>query len=255
MGLSDRSDISKIKIMNLEYMKSRDFAATRFDVMSRKIFKWQTGRSITGELKIIPENNPVIKADSKMGLDIESVRRMKLLRLSRELLREQLKKENNEIMPDLNFSLNYKFRNYNQSSEKAFESFNYQNYTMGLNFTQPLGAIYSRGKINELEAKIKKWDADAKSFERNYTQSYHELIKISDIYKKILEYDRLLVEQSRIQHYEEEKKYFQGRADLYFVVQYRNSMLAYELMYLRDTIESKKTEIQLLGLLDKIYRR
>ncbi len=255
MGLSDRSDISKIRIMNLEYMKSRDLASARFDVMSRKIFKWKTGRDIQGDLKIIPENAPVIRTDSKMGLDIESVRRMKILRLSRELLSEQLKKDKNEIMPELNFSLNYKLRNYNQSADKSFENFNYQNYTMGLNFTQPIGAVYSRGKIREVEAKLKKWDADAKSFERNYTQSYYELMKISDIYKKVLDYDRLLIEQSRIQHGEEEKKYFQGRADLYFVVQYRNSLLAFELLYLRDTIEAKKTEIQLLGLLDKIYRR
>lgn len=254
-GLSDRSDVSKARIQNLEYMKARELAGAKLQPVQKKVYKWYSGSGETRNMgAIVPEQNLKLPAVSPEGFPIDRTRQMRILRLSREVLGYQLKKEENERLPDLNLTLSYKRKSYTYSPDKSFTDMNYQNYTAGVAFTYPIGNDLGHGKVEEVAARIRRWDGEVRSFERNYLQSFEELKKIVAMYERILEYDRSLVEQARIQVREEERKYLQGRSDLFFVLDCRNSLLRYELVRLRDYVDAGTYQVQMLALMDELKK-
>jgi outer membrane protein len=254
-GLSDRSDVSRTKILNIEYKKSRDLTGARLQNVKRKIYTWYTGpKSTVEEPDIVPEQSIEIQSPSSQNFSIDSTRQMKILRLTKEVLKARLSKEENEMLPNLNFILSYRMRNYTANKDKYFSDLDYNTYTVGAVLSYPIFSDMSRGKVKEVESRLKKWDSDVRSFERGYAQTFEELKKILAIYDRLLEYDRSLIEQAAIQLREEEKKYQQGRSDLFFVVQYRNALLNYELIQLRDYIEARTVKIQTLALMDQLKK-
>jgi multidrug efflux pump subunit AcrB len=263
-GLADKSDLSKVKVMKLEYSKATDSVGLHLKSKTDKIYTWKTGKQPLSGLPaeagkqpqaapdIIPEEELTTKDVNTSGFSIDNTRQMKILSLSKSILDYRLAKEKNENLPELDLVFSGKKRNYTTDSEKAFEGLNYENYLVGVTFKYPFGSHLSKGRIKETSAKLEKWDKDAENYRRVYTRSYEELKNILKVYEKALEYDRKLIKQAEIQSTEEEKKYKQGRSDLFFVIQYRNTLLNYRLAYLKDYTDYKKAIIQLFTLLDTL---
>jgi len=237
--------------MNLEYKKARERAYTRFISLSEKIYKWQNNiDSVPENLAIRPEDKINIPDFQNTSFSLSNTRQMKILNLSKQLLKETLQKNKSELLPELNFIFSYKLRNYTFDKGKAFSEFDYNNYTVGLELNYPLGNLKSRGQMKEIKSKLIQWNYNVQNFQRNYNQSYNELVKILNTYINILQFDRDLMEQSKILINEEEKKYHQGRSDLYYIIENKKNLLTYNLAYIQDYIAYKKVQIQLLGLKD-----
>ena len=257
-GLSDRSDLSRIKIMNIEYKKARDMYYTQYQSMTGKVNKWQKGvNKIPTDLNIRPEEKISLPDINSSGFSISNTRQMKILDLSKELLFYTLKKNKNELLPELNFIFSYKksrniFEKSTYSTQMGLKDSSLNNYVVGLELSYPLGSHLARGRVDEAKSDLKKWDHELKNFQLNYTQGYEEVVKILNIYLNILEYDRDLMKQAEILLSEEEKKYRQGRSDFYYIIENKNSLLKYNLIYIQDYIAYKKYHIQMLGLMDKI---
>ncbi|MBN1897722.1 MAG: efflux RND transporter permease subunit [Spirochaetes bacterium] len=253
--LSDRSDMSQTKILNIEYQKAQELHKIRYDIMSRKIYMWMHGSvSVPSDLAIYPEDKVDLMSVDLAQFSLDKTRQKKILNLTRTLLEETLKKDKSGLLPELNFLLSYNIRNYTQDSDKIFESMDYKDYTIGLELVYPLGAHQGRGQVKTSQESLKKWGDDFKDFELSYTQSFDQLVNIWKVYKDILEHDEELIEQGDIKLKEEEKKYRQGRSDLYFIIQDKNDLLQYNLTYLQDYIELKRLSIQILGMMDKIHQ-
>jgi len=76
-----------------------------------------------------------------------------------------------------------------------------------------------------------------------------------EAYDTLLERDDELLKNALIRREAEERKYRQGRSDLFFVIQARDSVLAYELTRITDYVQLKTLEVQLLALQDGIRMR
>ena len=254
--LADRSDLSRIKIMNIEYKKARDLYHTIFQNMSKKIYKWQKGvNTAPEELNIKPEKEINIPGIDSSHFSVSNTRQMKILNLSKQLLMRTLNVHKNELLPELNFIFSYSIKNYTQDDSKIFDEFDYKNYTVGMELNYPIGNLKSKGQINETRSRLRQWDYDLKKFERNYVQGYKEVVKILNVYINILKYDRDLMKQAEILIREEERKYRQGRSDFYFIIDNKNTFLKYNLTYIQDYVTYKKYQIQLLGLMDQLKVR
>ncbi len=252
-GLAERSDVSKVKIMNIEFLKAWDLQGTRLENITRKVVKWYTGDGNAADAaEFVPESELVLPRDPGRGFSVADTRQMKILNLSKEILEYKLRESKSELLPDLNFLLSYRLRNYTLQRDKSFSEFNHNNYTAGLVLTYPLGDHRGSGRYEETRASLKKWGFEVESFERAYGQTYGELRKLITAYDTVMARDEELLAQARVQLQDEEKKYREGRSDLYFVIQYRTSLATYELLRATDYTDSRNLAVQLLGLMDEI---
>ncbi len=254
-GLTDLSDLSKTKIMNIEYTKARDLQRTRADNLGMKIGRWYYGIDRSEAMpRHIPEQELSIPRSAEPRFDIRGTRQMRILELSRRVLEKKLEKEQSELLPDLSAVFAYHLRNYDLNRRESIESYNYDTYSAGLSFTYPLGNSLAEGRVDETRAAIRKWGHDAAAFERSLTQGYDETRRLIGTYGTLLEQDDELLKNALLQLEAEDRKYRQGRSDLFFVIQARNSLLNYELMRITDYAQSKSLEVQLLGLMDRIRK-
>ncbi|MCU0845664.1 MAG: TolC family protein [Spirochaetes bacterium] len=255
-GLTDLSDLSKTRIMNIEYTKARDLQRARFENLGLKIARWYSGEEgIAAPPRHVPEKELPVPTAPEAAFDIGSTRQMRILELSRRLLMEKLEREQSELLPDLSAVFSYRFRNYDLNREESIESFNYNTYSAGLSFTYPLGNSLAGGRVEETRAAIRKWGHDAAAFERNLAQGYSETRRMIRTYGSLLEQDDALLKNALLQLEAEDRKYRQGRTDLFFVIQARNSLLNYELLRITDYTHMKSLEVQILGLMDRIRKR
>jgi outer membrane protein TolC len=254
-GLTDLSDVSKTRIMNIEYTKARDLQKTRFENLSLKVDRWYCGMERPDSAtRRVPEKELVIPRPEASHFAIGRTRQMRVLELTRRLLEKKLEKEKSELLPDLSAVFSYHLRNYDLNRNESVESWNYNTYSAGLAFIYPLGNNLAEGRIEETRASIRKWGHDAAAFERGLAQGYAETRRMIKTYASLLEQDNELLTNALVQLDAEEKKYRQGRSDLYFVIQARNSLLNYELLRITDYAQSKSLEVQLLGLMDQLRK-
>lgn len=254
-GLADLSDLSKTRIMNIEFIKARDLQKARFENLSMKISRWYYGQDRSGALpRHTPETGLSVPRLPDSPFDIGRTRQMRILNLTRHLLEQKLEKEKSELLPDLSAMFSYRLRNYDLNRNESVQSYNYNTYSAGLVFAYPLGNNLAGGRVEETRAAIKKWGHEAAAFERNLSQACTETRRMIRTYAAILEQDGELLSNALVQLETEERKYRQGRTDLYFVIQARNSLLNYELLRITDYAQSKSLEIQLLGLMDQIRK-
>lgn len=255
-GLTDLSDVSKTRIVTTEYTKSRDIQSTRFQNLSSKINRWYYGMEGAAKRPAhVPEHELVIPPPQFSHFTISRTRQMRILDLTKRLLQQQLEKERSELLPELNAVFSYHPRNYDTSRIESIQRYDYNNYTAGLTFNFPLGNSLAQGNIEETRVALRKWGNDVASFERSYTQTYGDFRNTIAAYEKLLRQDDDLVAQSRTYVAAEEKKYNQGRGDLYFVIQARNMLLNYELLRNTDYAELKSLNIQLLNLMDQTRKQ
>ena len=255
-GLADLSDLSKTRIMYIEYVKARDLQRSRTENLDAKVLRWSYGSvNAEGTPRHLPEKLLEIPRRSGAAFDIAGTRQMRILELSRRLLERKLEKEKSELLPDLSAVFTYRFRNYDLNRKESVESFDYNTYSAGLSFTYPLGNSLAGGRVEETRAAIRKWAHDAAAFERWLAQSYTETRRMIEAYDTLLARDDELLKNALIRLEAEERKYRQGRSDLFFVIQARDSVLAYELTRITDYVQLKTLEIQLLALADGIRKR
>ncbi|RPI88922.1 MAG: TolC family protein, partial [Spirochaetales bacterium] len=254
-GLTDLSDVSKTRIMNIEFVKARDLQKARFENLSMKIGRWYYGQNRPESLpRHIPETDISVPGTAAPTFDIGRTRQMRILNLTRHILEQKLEKEKSELLPDLSAVFSYRLRNYDLNRDESIESYSYNTYSAGLAFTYPLGNNLAEGRVEETRAAIKKWGHEAAAFERSLSQSYTETRRMIRTYASLLEQDKELLGNAMVQLETEDRKYRQGRSDLYFVIQARTSLLNYELMRITDYAQSKSLDIQLLGLMDQIRK-
>lgn len=255
-GLADLSDLSKTRIMNIEYVKARDLQRSRTENLDAKLLRWSYGEVRAASApRHVPEKLLEVPRHSGASFDIAGTRQMRILELSRRLLERKLEKEKSELLPDLSAVFTYRFRNYDLNRRESAESFDYNTYSAGLSLTYPLGNSLAGGRVGETRAAIRKWAHDAAAFERWLTQSYLETRRMIEAYDTVLAQDDELLKNALVQLEAEERKYRQGRSDLFFTIQARNSALGYELMRITDYAQLKTLEIQMLALMDRIRRR
>lgn len=254
-GLSEKSDISKARIMNVEYRKSRELYDARYRNATGRIRAWNGGTNAPAErADIIPQDELPVPFEIPPGFSILSTRRMKLLHLTKKLLVAQLEKEKSQSLPDLTLNFQYRLRDYKESRGVSATDYNYNNYTAGVSFSRPLGNCLASGKIDELRAQLEKWDTDVKDFERSYARNFEDVKTLVGTYESLVAYNRELLVHAEAQVREEEKKYRAGRSDLYFVIQYRNARLNYELISAADYVDYQKLKVRLLDIMDEIIR-
>ena len=244
LGLSDKSELSKVKIMNIEYVKGAEYYNFLFKSLMFKIQKW------TKEKKdFIPEEKIHVIEKTNFDFSTNKVRQIQILHLTKQLLVNEKKVKFNSLLPELNFSLSYKKENYSDDIDKMWDSFDYKDYTYGLILNYPIGGGgKSKGEFNEAKTKLLKWQNDYENFVRNYEYNVYRIQKLFQLYKKRLKQDKTIIHLAKMQLSEEEKKYKQGRSDLFFVIQHRNDLLNYRLTYLQDLIELNKILIQMKDL-------
>lgn len=239
--------------MDIEYKKARELCRSRFESASRNIFRWNTGKDdAPDDPALLPEEAPPLLETAPADFLIGESRQMRILELGRDLLKLTLQKEKNELLPGLDFIFSYTARNYTAESSRIFSDFNYDNYTVGLKLSFPLGNRLAAGRADEVRSDLAAWEEDRRSFMRELRESHDALARILGVYQKILAYDADLVRQYRIQIREEEKKYRQGRSDLYFIIQNKNNLLNAELALLADSVEYRKYTVQFLALTDRL---
>jgi len=255
-GLSDASDVARARITSIEAQKARDSASVRLRNLTRKVYVWSSGDLNPPENPaIVPQEGIEFRFRRPQGFSLHTCRQMKILDITREALELKLRKEKNELLPELNLSLSARARDYTERPGIALEGFNYPAYAAGISLNYPLSNSLARGRVEETRALLKKWGEDVRQFERSYSQAIDELEKTSALYETILARDSELVEQARIRLREEERKYQQGRSELYLVIADRNELLGYELVRFGDYVDSKRVLIQLMGLMDEIKKR
>ncbi len=251
-GAAEKSDLYQVMILNQEIVKARDLARINYQVVTHKLMRWKFGKlGITNEQVYQPEEELNLPAMPAILPGVKDSRQMKLLNLSRELLRLQMEKEKNTILPELNavgrISLGH--TGYEESGAFQPENFN-PSYAIGLNFSYPLGENLSRGKIKEIKSQIRKWSKEVDQFERMYTQGVSDLLEMTSVYRSVLDYDNNLIKYSGWIVNEEKKKYSQGRSDLYLIIKNENDYLRYQIKYVEDYVQYKRVQLELLGLLD-----
>lgn len=255
-GLSDTTDVARARITSIEAQKARDSAAVRLRNLTRKVYVWKSGDlNPPDNPDIVPQESIELRFKRPQGFSVHTCRQMKILDITREALELKLRKERNELLPELNLTLSARARDYAERPGIVIEGFTYPAYAAGLSLSYPLSNSLARGRIEETRALLKKWEEDVRQFERSYAQSIEELEKTSALYETILARDDELVEQARIRLREEERKYLQGRSELYLVITDRNELLGYELVRFGDYVDSKRVLIQLMGLMDAIKKR
>lgn len=255
-GLSDATDVARARITSIEAQKARDSAALRLRNLTRKVYVWSSGDMNPPENPaIVPQESIELRFKRPQGFTLHTCRQMKILDITREALELKLRKEKNEILPELNLTLSARARDYAERPGVALEGFNYPAYAAGLSLSYPLSNSLARGRVEETRALLKKWDEDVRQFQRSYAQAIEELERTSALYETILARDDELVEQARIRLREEERKYLQGRSELHLVIADRNELLGYELVRFGDYVDSKRVLIQLMGLMDAIKKR
>lgn len=255
-GLSDATDVARARITAIEALKARDSAAVKLQNLTRKIYVWKSGNQNPPKAPgIIPQESLELRFRRPEGFSLHTCRQMKILDITREALELKLRRERNELLPELNLNLSARARNYAEHPGVALDGFRYPAYAAGVSFNYPLSNSLGRGRVEETRALLKKWSEDVRQFERSYAQAIEELEKTVLLYETILARDQELVEQARIKLREEERKYRQGRSDLYFVIVDRNELLGYELVRFSDYVDSKRVLVQLMGLMDEIKKR
>lgn len=254
-GLADLSDLSKTRIMHIEFTKARDLQKARFENISVKISRWYHGQERPeSPPRHTPETEISIPRPPASHFEIGSTRQMRILNLSRHILEQKLEKDRSELLPDLSAVFSYRLRNYDLDRNESVESYNYNTYSAGLGFTYPLGNNLAEGRVEETRAAIRKWAHDAAAFERGLSQGYMETRRLIATYEILLEQDGELLKNALTQLEAEDRKYRQGRSDLFFVIQARNSLLNYELLRITDYAQLKSLEVHLLGLMDQIRK-
>lgn len=256
-GLVEQTDLDQVHIMNLEYKKGRDLLAVNLNRLTKTIYHWMEGSlNMPTNVIFIPQDEVNLPTIPPGPYSANNSRTMKILNMSKRLLDYQLKKEVNENLPELNFVFQYNFQNDTAEEGEVFVLSNFNhNYYTGIEFSMPIGENMSRGKIKETKARLKKWLRDVETFERKYYQGIDDLSAMIAVYKKVLEYDKLLIKHAKNRVKEEKKKYNQGRSDLYFIIENENTLVNYHIGYLKDYVEYQKIQLQLLALLDSLIER
>ncbi len=254
-GLSDIGDVARARIVAIEYAKARDMAAVRLGYLSQKVYRWCYNKPApSADPGLIPADALELPARVPEHFSIYNTRQMKILNLSRELLLKTLERDRSELLPELTAMFSYRARNYTLERGEAFASLPYPNYAAGATLTYPLQNSLGEGRLEQTRAMLKRWDHDLKAFERNYAQSVDELRETARTYEGVIRQDDELIAQAGVQLAADERKYFQGQSDLYFVIQDRNALLNYELVRITDQVDSRRVLVQLLGLMDEIRK-
>ena len=249
-GLADSSDHARASLMVLGYEKGLEQHTVLYRNLTGRILRWYLGSRDTGSYTgIVPSEEMSFNA-IPAGFSVDSTRQMKILSLTGKIITARLERDRSSMLPELNAIFSYHLRNYDESKGKSLGAFDYNTYTAGLSLTYPLGNSLAEGQVKESEAKIRQWGHDVESFTRSYERSVQDVRALLESQEKVLATDAELVRHAMVQVQSQEKKYREGRVDLYFLIQARNDLLGYELALLTDTARRRDLTVQLLGLMD-----
>ena len=253
-GLVEQSDVHQVYMMNLEYKKARDLIQVNIKRLTRQIYHWMKGSlDMPQDFVFIPQSRISLPDIPHSPYSVTNSRTMQILELSRQILDYQLEKELNERLPELNVVFKYEFANPTTDPSRAFIITNFNhNFYAGIEFAFPIGENMSRGKIKETKSRIRKWVQDTENFRRNYMQGIEDLNDMLRVYETILEYDAELIRHAERRVAEEERKYEQGRSDLFYIIQNKHTLVDYRLKHLENYVKYHKIKLELLGVLDSI---
>lgn len=252
-GVAELVDVNKTKAMSIKYKKAIILYKSQLSIIEKNILKYYTG-NIQSKKRIKPEpldfkNGKNLKPDF---IHMTNTRKMRILNFTKLLIDKELIMGKNSTLPELNLILSSTLKSYSED-KKEFNKFEYNEYTIGLALVYPLGNHLARGNIKQVKDEKDKLKNEIKDFQLTYTFNLNKLINMLHTYEEILKEDKELVETTQKQLKAEEKKYQQGRSDLYFVIETRNNLLELELNYIIDYVELQKLYIQYLDITDQLY--
>lgn len=253
--VADEVDLNETRALTIKYKKAKLQYQNQLASIEKEIIKYYTGSS-DYDLKIKPDYtiNKKNFQNNIQYLSVSNTRKMRILKYSKKMIDNELSGGKNSLWPDLNFLAGAKFKSLSQD-ERSFNEFEYNEYMIGLSLVYPLGTHLERGKLDELESDKEKLKNEIKEFILIYNYNYSRLIDTLNVYQDILKEDQQLISTTKKQLKAEEKKYQQGRSDLSFVIQARNTLLDSELDFIKDFMEYKKLYIQYLDLTDHLYNK
>ncbi|HMB01133.1 MAG TPA: TolC family protein [Spirochaetota bacterium] len=255
-GVAEKSELSEVREMVLEYEKNLVFTAAELKSMQQRIYAYYTGRAEAAPAAIKP--SALVELP---GLPEEIIpaaaRQMKILELTRRLLTNEYQKELNAMLPELNAFLDIKLSGFNLKSEsdRKWGGLEYKDFKTGLNIAYPLGNKKQRAQRRAAKMKLKRWALEQKYFIFCFILNADQLKRRITACRKILQIDKKLITELELQIKEENKKYKQGRGDLYFIIEKKNKLLNQQLTALEDNIRLLKLKIEYLAMGDKLYNK
>lgn len=143
----------------------------------------------------------------------------------------------NSSLPSLNLVGSVTRKNYDETFPGAAEKLDDTDYSIGLEFSYPLGNHDAEADIHEARLALKELEKQYQASRNRYQKSLSEILQSIRGYRKVTSTREENLQALRSQLRTERKKYAQARLDLQFLITTENSIAREYLTLLEQRVE------------------
>jgi len=140
---------------------------------------------------------------------------------------------NNDTLPQMDVILSASRKNYSQNQSDALSKLPDTDYSIGLQFSYPLGNHTSQSQLQEYELSLKELEHNLNISKNDYYKNIRTILQSLKGYKDLIEINTKNLYALISQRQTERKKYEQARLDLKYLIETENSIFSQQLKLLQ----------------------
>ena len=140
---------------------------------------------------------------------------------------------NNDTLPQMDLVLSASRKNYSQNQSDALSKLPDTDYSIGLQFSYPLGNHTSQSQLQEYELSLKELEHNLNISKNDYYKNIRTILQSLKGYKDLIEINTKNLYALVSQRQTERKKYEQARLDLKYLIETENSIFSQQLKLLQ----------------------
>ncbi|MCX8124065.1 MAG: TolC family protein [Spirochaetes bacterium] len=166
-------------------------------------------------------------------VQFEKTRSFLIVKKNIDMMQYSIDVADNSTLPQMNLILSATRKNYNDRQREALSTLPDTDYSVGVEFSYPLGNHNAQAKLTEYELSLKELEYNLSSTRNSYYKSLRSILQQLSGYKELIVTHNKNLQALLSQRQTERKKYEQARLDLQYLINTENSIAMEKLTLLQ----------------------
>lgn len=231
-GLAENDDVQRALSSLLSYQSQYKQYEITYNSICDEL-------SLYFDATISPEDNDLknvfdsVLATEYSEVPFEHTRSYIIVKKNIDLLQYSMDVADNSTLPQMNLILSATRKNYSDRQREALSKLPDTDYSVGVEFSYPLGNHSAQSQVNEYELSLKELEQNLLSTRNSYYKSLKALLQSLYGYKELIVTHNKNLQALFSQRQTERKKYEQARLDLQYLINTENNIAMEKLTVLQ----------------------